>query len=350
MPTTTLPTNSTAKTTSTAESDATKSSPLPIVIEGSRYANAMGSDQMYMKLCDDQRILFEHLSTKDAYGYYKSGFVYANENTMVYNGSDVRRDKSDVRSELAVRHDLNQIGEWKKDGDGKGQRTSMRNLQRSRLGGGEELGNTNQWMTKGTSQDLTTQQYHHPQIDRFERPTSAFRYGAASPSHSKQYAYLSIKSSVSNEAFTDSPNSLDAGNLNILDQQNRLSSLEPPASLAQSTSPAQLIASARATCSYEEIDNKDLRTEGSVAAVALTFATASAAGAAAGNTQEEPGCKQGDGKGKARITWEVVDTAEDHDVPNWELIDEVDAIEEWNTIDILDRTTFTRDVEGWSLL
>ena len=349
MPTTTLPTNSTAKTTSAAKSNATKSSPLPIVIKGSRYANAMGCDQMYVKRREDQRILFEHLSTKDTYGNYKPGSVHANENTVVFNEPDVRCDKSDARSDVAVRHDWNQIGEWKKDGDGKEQRTSMRNLRRSRMGG-EVLGNTNQWMAKGTSDDLTTQQYHYPQIDRFERPKSAFRYGAASPTHPKQYAYLNIASSVSNVAFADSPNPLNTSNLNILNQQNELSSLKPPFSLAQSTSPAHSIASARATCSYENIDNKTVRAEGSIAAVALAIATASAAGAAAGKTQEELGCEHADGEGKAHITWGVVDTAEDHDIPNWELIDEVDVTEEWNTIDIIDRISFTRDVEGWSLL
>lgn len=309
----------------------------------------MGSDQMYMKRREDQHIIFEHLSMKDAYGNYKPGSVHANENTIVFNKSDVRCDKSDAGSDMAVRYDRNQISEWKKDGDGKEQRTSMQNLQRSRLGGGEVLGNTSQWMTKGSSQDPTTQQYHLPQIDGFERQTSAFRYGAASPTHPKQCAYLNIKPSVSNVAFADSPNPLNASNLNILNQQNKLSSLKPPASLALSTSPAHSIASARATCSYEEIDNKTVRVKGSVAAVALAIATANAAAAAAGN-KEEPGCEHADGKSKDHITWGVVDTTTDHEVPNWELIDEVDATEEWNAIDIVDRTTFTREVEGWSLL
>lgn len=77
------------------------------------------------------------------------------------------------------------------------------------------------------------------------------------------------------------------------------------------------------------------------------MAAAAAAGATAGNKKGEPCCED-DGQGKPHITW--VDAAEDRNVPDWELVDEVDASEEWNALDVLDRVACTRDVEGWTLL
>lgn len=136
-------------------------------------------------------------------------------------------------------------------------------------------------------------------------------------------------------ASADSPNQLNAGNLTILNQLNQLNKLKPSTSLAQSTNSAQSTTSVRATCSYDESDNE--------AAPAEWMAAAAAAGATAGNKKAEPCCERV-GQGTPQITW--VDAAEDRDVPAWELIDEVDTIEEWNALDILDRAAGTYDVEG----
>lgn len=352
-PTPKFPTNHTTDTTLTFRSNATSLSRHSNLTSRLRYASTVTDDPVHITSCEDERILFEHLFTKDAHGNYKPGSVRANGKTIVFDESNVRCDESDARSDVAVMCDGTQIGGWQKDGDmlqwvhpDKEQGMAIRGPQPSRSSGEECFGSTDQWMNKGTARDPKMHQSHaypyhvYPKIHRIERSTSPLSKGIASTTNPKQSACINITSTASNVASADTPKPLNAGNLTILNQQHKLSQLKPPSSLAQSTT------SAKATCSYDDSDNEAAPPEWTAA----TAATATATAAAAGKNKKVPGYEHDDGKGTTHITWGIVDAAEDHDVPDWDLIDEVDATEEWNAIDILDRVAFARDVEGWSLL
>ncbi|MCJ1271482.1 hypothetical protein MMC22_011383 [Lobaria immixta] len=358
-PTPTLPTNRTTDTTLTFRSNAKSPSRYSNLTSRLRHASTVTDDPVHIMSCEDERRLYGHLSTKYARGNYKPGSVRANGKTIVFDESNVRCDESDAGSDAAVMCDGMQIGGWQKDGDmlrwvhpGKEQGMAMRGLQPSKSSGEEGFGGTDQWMNKGTARDPTTHQNHaypyhaYPKIHRIERPTSPLSKGIASTTNPKQSACIDMTSTVSNVASADTPTPLNAGNLTILNQQNKLSQLKPPSSLAQSTNPAKSTSSAKATCSYDDSDNEAAPPEWTAA----TAATATATAAAAGKNKKVPGYEHDDGKGKTHVTWGIVGAAEDHDVPDWDLIEEADATEEWNAIDILDRAAFTRDVEGWFLL
>lgn len=303
---------------------------------------------------------------KDGHGNYKPGSVHADGNTIVFEGSnvtfhqsDVRLVEPDARSDVAVSSYVNRIGGWEKDGNNL-RWVANRNLQPSRssrpsrpsrLEGEYGLSNTNQGMSSGTAQDPTTHQYHaHPKIDRPERATSPLSEEITSTTNPTDSDYFNIASTDSKVASADPPNRLNASNLTILNQQNKQSGLMPLTSSAQSTNPAQSTTSVKATCSYNENDNEAGPVEWSAATAATATATATAAGAAAGNNKENHGREHGVDEGKAHITWGIVDAAEDDTVPEWEVVDEVDANEEWNALDILDRAVFARNAEGWLML
>lgn len=167
LPTPTLPTNRTIRTALTLRSNAANPPRYP-VIRGPRSAKPMDDDPVRTMGPEDQRVLFEHLSTKDANRNYKSGSVQANGQTIVFDKSDVRCDESDARADVAVVFcDGKKIGGWEKDGDvlrwvftRKEQGTSKQGLQPSRLSEGRVLGHRNQGPTMGTSHKPMTHHYN----------------------------------------------------------------------------------------------------------------------------------------------------------------------------------------------
>lgn len=235
-------------------------------------------------------------------------------------------------------------------------------------------------MSKGSAQNSTTHQYHtYAKIHRVERPTSALSGEIASNIVPKPSTYVQTMSTAPNPLDASdcivvsqqklpnemgpltsltqstnlnivssvSSNPLNASNLTILNLQNQQSKLKQPIFLTQSTNPSTT--SVKARSSYDGSDNEAAPVEWT-AATAATAAFTTAAAACAGNNKEEPRCEHDNGQGITRIAWGMVNTADDPDVPDWELIDDVDANEEWNALDVLDRVAVTRDVEGWSFL